>query len=126
MAQNLYHLGILFDDDVWKKLAEDMTYSLSYLITSEPNYMSNWGIVYTEMKKGMAEVAFVGPDARSRSVELEGYQPFVVAMGTESESTLPLLEGKIPLDGKLTIYVCYNKTCQRPVHDLSEAAKQIV
>jgi uncharacterized protein YyaL (SSP411 family) len=126
MAQNLYHLSILFDDDAWKKLAENMTYSLSYLITSEPNYMSNWGIVYTEMKKGMAEVAFVGRDALAKSIELGGYQPFVMAMGTESESTLPLLEGKIPLNGKLTIYVCYDKTCQRPVHDLSEAAKQIV
>jgi uncharacterized protein YyaL (SSP411 family) len=26
----------------------------------------------------------------------------------------------------LTIYVCYNKTCQRPVHDVSEAMAQIV
>ena len=126
MAQNLYHLGILFDDDNWKRLAGDMTDSLSHLITSEPNYMSNWGIVYTEMKKGMAEIAFVGPDARGRSVELEGYQPFVMSMGTESESNLPLLEGKTSIGGKLTIYVCYNKTCQRPVHEISEAAEQIV
>jgi uncharacterized protein YyaL (SSP411 family) len=103
-----------------------MTDSLSHLITSEPNYMSNWGIVFTEIKKGMAEVAFVGADAPRRSIELDGYQPFVIAMGSESEGTLPLLEGKTSVDGKLTIYVCYNKTCQRPVHDLAEAAKQIV
>ncbi len=46
-------------------------------------------------------------------------------MGTETGSALPLLEGKVALDDKLTIYVCYDKTCQRPVHQIDEALKQI-
>jgi uncharacterized protein YyaL (SSP411 family) len=123
MAQNLYHLGVLWDSEEWKKLAEKMTFSLGHLITSEPNYMSNWAIVYSDIKKGMAEVAIVGPGAAKTSRQLfSQFKPFALAMGTEKESQLPLLAGKMPIDNLLTIYVCYDKTCQRPVHELDDAA----
>ncbi len=126
MAQNLFHLGILFDNDEWKTMAENMTTSLAHLITSEPNYMSNWGIAYSEIRKGMAEVVFAGRDASQVVHEFFlNFQPFALAMGTETGSALPLLEGKVALDDKLTIYVCYDKTCQRPVHQIDEALKQI-
>lgn len=127
MAQNLFHLSVIFDDAAWRTIAEKMTFSLSHIITSEPNYMSNWGIVYAEMKNGMAEVAFIGNNAPSAAREIFGrFQPFIIAMGSEHESHLPLLEGKTNLDEKLTIYVCYNKTCQRPVHDTASAIAQIL
>lgn len=126
MAQNLFHLGVFFDDENFKSLAEKMTYSLSHLITAEPNYMSNWGIVYTEMKKGMAEVAFVGQNAATVYRDMmRDFQPFVLGMGFENESSLPLLAGKSAIDDRLTIYVCYNKTCQRPVHELEGAIGQL-
>lgn len=127
MAQNLLHLGILKDDSNFRSLAENMTLSLNHLITGEPNYMSNWGIVYTELKKEMAEVAFVGAAARAGCKEFhDNFQPFVLTMGTETESELPLLQGKSSDQHPLTIFVCYNKTCQRPVHSVSEAIGQIV
>lgn len=122
MAQNLYHMGIIFDREKWGVLAEKMVDSLAHLIISEPNYMSNWGIVYAEMKKGMAEVAFMGDDATDSARRFfTDFQPFALAMGAQKESRLPLLEGKQAIDNQLTIYVCYNKTCQRPVHDIDEA-----
>jgi uncharacterized protein YyaL (SSP411 family) len=127
MAQNLYHLGIIFDDNAWKTISEKMAFSLGHLTTSEPNYMSNWGIVYVEMKKGMAEVAFVGDGAKDAAREIFAkFNPFVLAMGGEHQSTLPLMEGKTALGNRLTIYVCYNKTCQKPVHEVSDAMGQIV
>lgn len=127
IAQNLFHLSIIFDRPDWKSMGENMTFSLSHLITGEPNYMSNWAIVYTEMKKGMAEVAFAGKGLATRTKEFfQNYQPFVLSMGSEKESELPLMEGKSPVNNEFTIYVCYNKTCQRPVHDVHEALKQIL
>ena len=126
MAQNLFHLGTLLDKEEWKILAQNMTNSLSHLIINEPNYMSNWGIVYTEIKKGLAEIAIVGTGAHQLKTKFhQVYQPFALTMGMETESHLPLLEGKVPLQGKPTIYVCYNKTCQRPVHSINEAVSQI-
>ena len=104
-----------------------MTISLSHLITSEPNYMSNWGIAYTEIKKGMAEVAVVGTVSKAARKELHAtFQPFILTMGSETRSALPLLEGKIPDQNPVTIFVCYNKTCQRPVHTVQEAIQQIL
>lgn len=126
MAQNLFQLSVIFDDQTWRVIAEKMTFSLSHLITSEPNYMSNWGIAFTEMKKGMAEVVFAGEGSRAAAAELmRKFHPYVVVMGTEQESHLPLLEGKTAIGDKQTIYVCYNKTCQRPVHSVTEALDQI-
>jgi uncharacterized protein YyaL (SSP411 family) len=89
--------------------------------------MSNWGIVYTAMKKGMAEVAFVGSECQSgvRTFFRE-FRPFVAAMGTQGDSHLPLLVDKTASDGALTIFVCYNKTCQRPVHNVHEAEEQLL
>ena len=126
MAQNLFQLSVIFDDPDWKDVAEKMTFSLSHLITTEPNYMSNWAIAYAEMKKGLAEVAVIGENAPSVAREFFGsFQPFALAMGSVHETHLPLLEDKTAIDGKLTIYVCYNKTCQRPVHDLDSAIAQL-
>ncbi len=126
MAQNLLHVGILLDKEEWKTMASTMLDSLSHLITNEPNYMSNWGIVYTELKNGMAEVAFVGTESLGLNSKFhQSFQPFSLTMGATSESPLPLLEGKSAIDNKSTIYVCYNKSCQRPVHSLDEALSLI-
>lgn len=127
MAQNLNQLGVLWDNDSWKSMARKMTSSLSHLITSEPNYMSNWGITYMELQKGLAEVAFVGTEALKANRDFgSGFQPFALSMGTETESRLPLLEGKNSSNHPLTIYVCYNKSCQRPVHAVDAAIGQLV
>jgi uncharacterized protein YyaL (SSP411 family) len=126
MAQNMYHLAIIFDDTEWKKVAENMTSSLSHLIVSEPNYMSNWAIVFTEIKNGLAEVSFVGKGADKKGREIfQNFQPFLIAMGAESGSKLPLLEGKTAVNDEFTIYVCHDKTCQRPVHQIDDAIAQL-
>jgi uncharacterized protein YyaL (SSP411 family) len=126
MVQNLFHLGILFDLDDLKKLAENMTMSLSHLIKSEPNYMSNWAIAYTEIRKGMVEVVFAGDIDKSRKEFQQQYQPFAVTIGVKEKSDLPLTAGKISIDQKPTLYVCYDKSCQRPVHHVEEAIGQII
>jgi uncharacterized protein len=126
MAQNLFQVGVLLDRDEWKNMATRMVDSLGFLITNEPNYMSNWGIVFAEMKKGMAEVVFIGENATSTAMKFSThYEPFALLMGAPGFSELPLLQGKTAIDGKDTIYVCYNNACQRPVTSVDEAFKQI-
>ncbi len=64
MASNLLHLGIMLDREAWKTIcAETLAGSLTSLILSEPNYMSQWAIVHTEIKQRMAEVVITGKDA---------------------------------------------------------------
>ncbi|MCB1112438.1 MAG: thioredoxin domain-containing protein [Chlamydiales bacterium] len=33
-------------------------------------------------------------------------------------NTLPYLQSQVPLDGKTTLYICYEGTCKMPIHDI--------
>ena len=125
MAQNLNYLSIFFDREDWRMMAKTMSESLSHVIRSEPGYMSHWAIVFSEIKKGLAEIALTGKNINSlQSDLLQHYFPFSIVQGTEDKSDLPLLKDKVPVNGQPTIYVCYNKTCKIPVHTVAEAALQ--
>jgi uncharacterized protein YyaL (SSP411 family) len=124
MAWNLFRLGTLLENARWKEISLKMTQALGHLIQEEPNYMSQWAIVYTEIKKGLAEVVFSGeePDLLRQEFQIE-YQPFCQVIGGRSKSSLPLVQDKPPVKGKPTIYVCYRQTCQAPVHTVDAAEK---
>jgi uncharacterized protein YyaL (SSP411 family) len=127
MAQNVHYLSILFDRADWKKIVENMIEPLSHVIRSEPGYMSQWGIVHAEIKKGMAEIAIIGKDAKPlRSDLLKHYVPFTLIQGTETVSDLPLLKGKSIAGEKTTIFVCFDKTCKLPVHKVDDALQQLI
>jgi len=125
MAHNLLHLGSVLDRDDWKQMAVHMTDQFSHLIKTEPGFMSYWGIVYMELKKGLAEIVLRGNNISLLRKELEEhYLPFSIIQGSENGSDLPLLRDK-GVGEKDTIYVCYNKTCKLPVHSVAEALAQI-
>ena len=127
MARNLYHLGILMDDEAYQAQSKKMISQLSELIESEPTYMSHWAVLYSEMTSPMAEISIVGPNLESIAGELRShYLPFSLLMGTTQSSELPLMMEKTNPNGKeATIYVCFNKTCKLPVHSVEEALKQL-
>ncbi|MBL0743516.1 thioredoxin domain-containing protein [Chryseolinea lacunae] len=126
MAQNLFQAGTLLEREEWKSLAVAMAGSLAHLIKSEPNYMSQWAIAHTEIKKGMAEVALVGKDLHAvRQQWMQQYAPYALLQGTEHQSKLPLLHDKIASGDGPTLFVCYNKTCQLPVHRVEDAIAQL-
>jgi uncharacterized protein YyaL (SSP411 family) len=88
--------------------------------------MSFWAIGLMESKVELAEIILTGPNIQQFRKELQlNYQPFSILMGTESESNLPLFEGKVPAGDNTTIFVCYNKSCKLPVHSVGEALKQL-
>jgi uncharacterized protein len=122
MVQNLFHLGTILDREEWKQLAEAITTPLAHLIVEEPNYMSNWGIAYLEIKKGLHEVVLSG---NVRPDIFERYLPFCLWMRGDGNPALPLARGKHSIDNKPTIYVCFDKTCRRPVHENAEAIAEI-
>lgn len=127
MAQNLFWVGTLLDKDEWRQIATSMTASLAHIITSEPNYMSQWAIAFAEINKGINEVLLLGPGIEKLRAKLQQeFFPFVIIQGSRDTSDLPLFEGKVPIQGKDTIYVCHHKTCGLPVHTLEEAKKQFI
>ena len=126
MARNLYRLGLLLDHSDYTSKAEAMLASMLSLIKTEPAYLSNWASLYTEWATPTAEIAIVGPDYCTISLELnQQYYPNKLLLGTKTKSALPLLKGKDTLEGKTTIYVCYDKTCQLPVDTTADAWEQL-
>ena len=127
MARNLFHLGIMLDNEDYKSRAQQMVSQLGALIESEPAYMSHWAMVYSEMTSPMAEIVVVSPQLLKVAANLrKNYLPFGLLMGTANSSDLPLIKEKVnPKDKEATIYVCFNKTCKLPVHTIEEALKQL-
>ncbi|HTJ50357.1 MAG TPA: thioredoxin domain-containing protein [Cyclobacteriaceae bacterium] len=126
MAIALFHLGTLTENEEWIKMSTSMVDSLSHLIKAEPNYTTNWAIAFTEIKKGMAEVAFVGEKVGMLKKEFhKHFQPFALTMGTEEKSSLPLLKDKYAIDNKSTVFVCFDKACKAPVHKIEDAILQL-
>jgi hypothetical protein len=68
------------------------------------------------------EVAIVGPDAEPllSAVHAE-YRPHIVLAGG-SANGVPLLEGRVPVDGRAAAYVCEHFACQAPVTTPQELA----
>lgn len=125
MARNLFQLGVLLDREDWKEQARTMTSKLLHLITSEPVYTCHWAVLLSELIHEPAEVVIAGSEALTLRTELhQHYLPFTLTAGSTGESTLPLLENRLPKSGTL-IYVCRNKTCQLPVDNVTNALNQI-
>ncbi|MBL3655573.1 thioredoxin domain-containing protein [Fulvivirga sp. 2943] len=126
MAINLYVLGTIYDKNEYKNISTAMLSKVKSLLSTDIGYLSNWGCLYTYMATPTAEIAIVGENALAKRSEfVQRYIPNKVMMGASSDSNLPLMEGKTTAAGKTTIYVCYNKTCKLPVHEVKKAFDQL-
>ncbi len=128
MAKNLHTLGLYFHEEDWVGRAHKMLALVKKLVTQEPGFMSQWANVLLFQLISTAEVAIVGEEPSEVARELlRNYHPnLLVAAGGEGDAFPPLLEGKTTGEnGESTIYVCYNKSCRRPVNTLEEAVSQL-
>ncbi len=126
MAWNLVHLGTHFYDDELAGKGKSVLAQVKELIVSEPEYLSNWGMLSLELSKKFAEVIVVGPDAVAYVNEInKQYIPNKIISGTIQESEQSPFKYKTALNGETTIYVCYDKSCKRPVTTVEAALNQI-
>ncbi len=127
MARNLQDLGLYFYEDQYLDHCKKMLASIQKLVVSEPGFLGNWALLYLHHLVPKAEIAIVGKGAIEIAKQLQGqYQPNYVIAATETVGeSIPLLDLK-PADseGNALIYVCFNKTCQKPVKDIAEALAQ--
>ncbi|MBX0290772.1 thioredoxin domain-containing protein [Hymenobacter sp. HSC-4F20] len=126
MAHNLHRLGLHLESTRYLDLAATMLRQVQGLVLESPQSMANWARLYTTLLRPTAEVAIVGPDAEAFRQELSRhYLPNTVLAGTVAASPLPLLQGRLARNGHTTIYVCFNRACQQPVHSVAEALAQL-
>lgn len=126
MAWNLVHLGTHFYDDEMIKKGKSILAQVKDLIITEPEYLSYWGMLALEVSNKFAEVIIVGPEADKYVNEInQQFLPAKIISGTMEESNQPPFEHKSAMNGETTIYVCYDKSCKRPVTSVAEALEQM-
>jgi len=127
MADNLYRLGLMLDDDSLKSISYKMTGQVNKLINGgDTEYLSNWAHLGIMIINPTAEVIIVGPDAQDFAAKInQNYLPNKILMTSKSESNLPLFEFKTANQGRTTIYVCFDKVCRQPVYTVEDALRAI-
>jgi uncharacterized protein YyaL (SSP411 family) len=114
-AYGLLRLGALTGERRYEEAAEGV---LQLLHGVAPQYPSAFGHVLQALDFHLSpvkEVAIVGPDAAPLERVVRGaFRPHVVLAGGAG-GDVPLLEGRDPVDGRATAYVCERFACLRPV-----------
>jgi uncharacterized protein YyaL (SSP411 family) len=97
------------------------------ILLKQVEYACNWAVLFSQTIQPTAEIALVGSEAHNLRKELDRhFLPNKVVVGTlETENEIPLLEQRTALQGKTTIYVCFDKTCQLPVFSVEDALKML-
>lgn len=126
MAWNLVHLGTHSYDDQMVERGKSMLAQVKWLVQQEPSDMSRWAALAMELSSPFAEVVIIGPEMAAFTHKFNArYHPNKVIAGSEKISEEAPFQYKSMLDGKTTIYVCYDKTCKKPVTSVEEALEQI-
>lgn len=126
MAHNLLRLGRLLENNDFQALAAAMLSRVQPLVVQEPQHLTNWASLYAALLRPGAEIAIVGTEAEIFRQQLgQRFLPFDVLTGSlTAGSDLPLLQGRGEA-AKTTVYVCHHRTCQLPVHSVTEALRQL-
>lgn len=126
MTWNLIHLGTHFYDEELINKGKSILAQVSDLLIAEPEYMSNWASTALELSGSFAEVVIIGDEFDSFGNEMnKQFIPNKILTASKSEKDSPLFEYKSAVDGNTTIYVCYDKSCKRPVFKTSDATEQM-
>jgi len=123
MANNLYYLGIIFNEANWINRAQKMLMSVrSEFIKYGAGY-SNWGIFALQQYFNVSQIVITGENASEVANELKiKFNPHLIICANTNISKLPIFEGKHSTSA-LKIYVCEGNTCKSPVNSLEELYK---
>ena len=120
MAQNLFALGTLLENEEYLSMSEQMLGQMYDQVSEDPSFYANWIKLMGTKAFGAYEIAIVGNKAQQKNFQIQKkYLPTSTFMGGKKEN-LPLLESKL-VEGETLIYVCQNKTCKYPVSSAAEA-----
>lgn len=125
MAKGLFLLGELFYEKDYTDKAIQMLKNIEAQIPQYIAGYTNWAMLMLQQVKPFYEIAIAGRNSHEKRIEFnQHYAPNKLMIGSIKESKLPLLEMKL-VNGTTMIYVCYNKSCQKPVEQVNEALQQL-
>lgn len=122
LSRALRQMGLLLGRPEYGARARGLLARVRPLVEKEPGFLANWAALYEELLTEGAEIAIVGPEADAFRREIgRHFLPGAVLCGTTGTSELPLLRGRLAVEGRTSIYVCFEGACQRPVFSVEEA-----
>ena len=121
MALNLFKLSQLFPATSYEATALAMFTSMSPGILENPTSYANWMHAGLYINFPFYEIAITGANFLNIANDFRKlYLPNTILAGTEQESSLPVLEGRLQ-DNQTLIYVCLKGACQLPVTSVKDA-----
>ncbi|QBX54551.1 thioredoxin domain-containing protein [Nocardioides seonyuensis] len=115
----------LTGDDGHRDAAERALASVHPLVTQAPRF-AGWSLAAAaSMLEGPREIAVVGPSGSPRDALADAARRdpnAVVVVADGPDDRIPLLAGRVPVDGQPAAYVCRHHVCAAPVTDPADLA----
>jgi len=123
IAKSLFKLGHHFENEEYINISRKMLNNVLKEIVDYGSGYSNWAMLLLYFTQPFYEVALSGKQAdEKRKTFNQHFLPNLIFAGSRTESALPLLNNRWASQQTL-IYVCSNKTCFKPVTEVTEALK---
>jgi len=125
IAEQLFNIAHIIFDDYYLDQSNKMVSSVKEIIDGSINYYSVWANNILNRVESFYEIAVIGSDSDSKTKLIsEQLLPNVILVQSNSESNIPLFMDRF-FEDETYIYVCQNKTCQRPETSIKYALEQI-
>ena len=126
IAEQLFNIGHVIFDDEYLNLSNRMVSSVQAVIDNNINSYSVWANNILNRVESFYEIAVIGPESKIITDEITNYfTPNTIVVQSKTESDLPLFIDRF-FEDETYIYVCQNKTCQRPETNINLALSRFL
>ena len=125
IAEQLFNIGHVIFDDEYLDLSDKMVSAVQKIIDGNINSYSVWANNILNRVESFYEIAVIGPNAKLITDEItKNFTPNTIVVQSNIESKIPLFIDRF-FEDETYIYVCQNKTCQRPETNIKLALEQV-
>jgi uncharacterized protein YyaL (SSP411 family) len=125
IAEQLFNIGHIIFEDEYLNLSDNMVSSVQSIIDDNINSYSVWANNILSKAEPFYEIAVIGPESKLITDKITNYfSPNTIIVQSNIESEIPLFIDRF-FEDETYIYVCQNKTCQRPETNINLALEQI-
>lgn len=127
MAENLLHLGLMLDNNIYTKLSYDMVTEVRSKLDSEIQYLSHWAIVALYHIIHTPVVTLSGTNATNWAYIIKSnfMNKVIVRLCNDIESTNSLKQNGLLSEDRTSACICIGDMCLKSVGDLEEVVLEI-
>lgn len=124
MANNLFKLGKILNQENYIQQARQILSNIEEKIVDYPTGFANWIQLYLNFSYPFKEIVIVGNDSTKYLNELQKqYIPNAIFVASKTEK-LEITKNRLE-EGKTSIHICENYTCQLPTYSVEDALKNL-